>query len=81
MAILRQSSCPSCSKCRFDELQQAVVNARTTPLGKRIEAKIERCEQNTQHQSKLRVVCEMSSMSKVKRIQQYSTDCQSQRHG
>jgi hypothetical protein len=68
----RQSSGTPCGKGRFYECQQAVVSARTTPLDEQVKAQTERCKQNTHHQSKLRIVCEMSSTSKVKRIQQYS---------
>jgi hypothetical protein len=72
MGIFHQSSGAPCGECCFYERQQTVVSARTAPLNEQVEAKTERSKQNTQHQSKLWIVCEMSSTSKVKRVQQYS---------
>jgi hypothetical protein len=72
MAIFHQSSGAPCGECCFYERQQAVVSARTAPLNEEVKAKTERSKQNTQHQSNLWIVCEMSSTSKVKRVQQYS---------
>ena len=59
-------------ECRLYEYHQAVVSPRTAPLDKQIEAKTERYQKETQHQSNLWIVCEVSSASEVKHIQQHS---------
>ena len=62
---------PRC-ECRLYERQQAIIRARAALLNEQVKANIEGHKQDAQHQAKLRIVCEMSSTSEVKGIQQYS---------
>lgn len=62
---------PRC-ECRLYERQQAIIRARAALLNEHVKANTEGHKQDAQHQAKLRIVCEMSSTSEVKRIQQYS---------